>query len=422
MPDRSVVAAGSAAHALRHELREADDRKIRRITAMLDDVADPTGKQAILDPLRDRLGSLKPLRPLRFARLLFAPFEPLIVPPSAWRPGDVAIPRTVLTPLAAVVRAGLGTQMAAIEEIIAGCKTDATEVITAAGAALWARAAEILAVSPTPADWESTGLRATFYPPLAAAIVTVLRRASSLRQLARDEAIGALVVDQGTIGDIIRSMEVEPAEGCAMVVALVLLQAPRTVPVLRLCASSVQNTVQKAMLQRALARGMEQGLKRVESQSGVMDEITRAPLATVGDEVRRLATFLHEMSEDTGAAAHRPRLNAMRERLDQVCRKRFANGLAEGVVQPLATASGVLDGTGQTQLETRARDLRSLETVARKVGGAGSYDHLLLQAAETVRVAAKAGTLTPVRTLRLVEILAGSGAAAAMYREAHAKS
>jgi hypothetical protein len=184
----------------------------------------------------------------------------------------------------------------------------------------------------------------------------------------------------------------------------------------------VQNTVQKAMLQRALARGMEQGLKRVESQSGVMDEITRAPLATVGDEVRRLATFLHEMSEDTGAAAHRPRLNAMRERLDQVCRKRFANGLAEGVVQPLATASGVLDGTGQTQLETRARDLRSLETVARKVGGAGSYDHLLLQAAETVRVAAKAGTLTPVRTLRLVEILAGSGAAAAMYREAHAKS
>jgi hypothetical protein len=389
---------------------------------MLDEVADPTGKQAILDPLRDRLGSLKPLRPLRFARLLFAPFEPLIVPPSTWRPDDVAIPRTALTPLAALVRAGFGTQAAAIEAVIAGHKTDATEVITVAGAALWARAAEILVVSPAPADWESSGLRATFYPPLAGAVVTVLRRASLLRELARDEAIGALTVDHGTITDITRSMANEPPEGCAMVVALVVLQAPSAVRVLRQCVSSVQNTAEKAMLQQALARGMEQGLGRLESQPGVMDEIARAPLAVVGDEVRRLATFLHEMNEDIGSVAHRPRLKAMRERLDEVCRERFADGLDEGLVQPLAAASGALDAAGQTRLEARARDLRSLETVARKIGGAGSYDQLLLQAAETVLVAARAGTLTLVRTLRLVEILAGSGAAAAMYREAHAKS
>jgi hypothetical protein len=69
-------------------------------------------------------------------------------------------------------------------------------------------------------------------------------------------------------------------------------------------------------------------------------------------------------------------------------------------------------------LESCARDLRSLETAARPVGGAGSYDQQLRQAAEKARLAAKAGTLTPVRMLRLVEILAGSEAAAALYRQA----
>ncbi|WP_158924201.1 hypothetical protein [Acidisphaera sp. S103] len=422
MQTRSADPAGRAAHALRHQLRQADDQKIIRITAMLDDVADPAGKQAILDPLRDRLGSLKPVRPLRFARLLFTPFEPVIVPPSAWRPGDVAIPRSVLTPLSAVVRTGFGAEASAIDAIIASHKTDATDVVTVAGLALWPRAAELLAVSPTPGDWETTGLRSTVYPPLAGAVVTVPRRAAWLRCLARDQAIGALAADQRTIENILRSMADEPPEGCAMVVALILLQAPHAVPVLRECVASVRNAAEKAILLRALARGMEQVLTRLEAPSGVMDEIARAPLAAAGQEVRRIAAFLGEMDNDSGAAAHRPRLKAMRERLDQACRERFAEGLAEGLVQPLATASDALDAAGQTLLETCARDLRSLETVARKVGGSGSYDQLLHQAADTVLVAAKSGTLTPIRTFRLVEILAGSDVATSMYRDTVAKS
>ena len=85
MADRSVEPAGGASRALRLALHAADDQKIKRITAMLDDVADPAGKQAILDPLRGRLGVLRPERPLRFARLLFTPVDSLIVPPSTMR-------------------------------------------------------------------------------------------------------------------------------------------------------------------------------------------------------------------------------------------------------------------------------------------------------------------------------------------------
>jgi hypothetical protein len=61
-----------------------------------------------------------------------------------------------------------------------------------------------------------------------------------------------------------------------------------------------------------------------------------------------------------------------------------------------------------------------LETEARKVGGAATYDRLLMQASEAVVEAAAAGTLTPVRKLRLIEILAGPEVAEELYRKEHA--
>jgi hypothetical protein len=410
----------NAARELRHALVEADDQKIRRITAMLDEVSDTAGKQAILDPLRDRLGSLRPLRPPRFIRLLFTPVEPLIVPPRAWRPGDATIPRSALASLCAVVRDGFGAEASVIDTIVAGHKTDAIQVITAAGEALWPRAAEILALSSAPAEWENTGLRPTFFPPLAKAMAAVLRRAPRLRSLSLDEAMGALEPNRQAIDDIVRNIADEPAEGCAMIAQLILLQTPRAVPLLWQCVSSVRNIAEKALLQQATARGMELVLDQIESPSGIMDEIARAPLAAVGDPVRRIATFLREMGAQTAAPAHRGRLHAIREKLDQTCRARFADGIAEGLVQPLAAASGQWDGADQTQLEICARDLRTLETLARKVGGTVNYDQLLLQASETVQAAAKAGTLTQVRKFRLIEILSGSEVASAMYRKATA--
>ena len=56
-----------------------------------------------------------------------------------------------------------------------------------------------------------------------------------------------------------------------------------------------------------------------------------------------------------------------------------------------------------------------METEARKVGGAANYDRLLKEATDAVMEAAVAGTLTPVRKLRLIEILAGPEAAAELY-------
>ena len=66
--------------ALRHDLMEADDDKVRRILAVMDSVTDPTVNQTLLDPLRPRLAALRPVRPIRFGRLLLTPLDPVIVP------------------------------------------------------------------------------------------------------------------------------------------------------------------------------------------------------------------------------------------------------------------------------------------------------------------------------------------------------
>jgi hypothetical protein len=125
--------------------------------------------------------------------------------------------------------------------------------------------------------------------------------------------------------------------------------------------------------------------------------------------------LLREIEGDPASAAHWPRLKAIREKLSGVCRDRFARGISEGLVAPLAAASSPLDATGQTELETHARELRKLDAVARGIGNPADYDRQLRLASEAVRAAGDAGTLTPMRKLRLIEMLAGSDVAEALY-------
>jgi hypothetical protein len=85
------------------------------------------------------------------------------------------------------------------------------------------------------------------------------------------------------------------------------------------------------------------------------------------------------------------------------------------LVAPLTAASIPVDGPAQTSLERSARALRTLETMARKLGDPAGYDTLLRTATDTVLAAADAGTLTSMQKYRLIEILAGSDAAEALY-------
>jgi hypothetical protein len=213
MRNESLKAARAEVRALRQDLRAADDEKIRRVIAILDEVADPRVNQAILDPLRARLGPLNLVRPLRFSRLLFIPLGPLIVPAAQWRPDEPSVPRTALAPLARIVRAGLGSEAIFIDRTIAGRGTDATQAITLAGEALWPRAADILAVAPAPEDWPETGLPLKVYQPLARAISAVLRRGPPLHLLRRDHDVGVLDSNEQAVNAILQGITLSRSRG-----------------------------------------------------------------------------------------------------------------------------------------------------------------------------------------------------------------
>jgi len=412
-------AAQAGVRAVRQDLRVADDVKIKRVIAMLDDVADPKMNRTLLDPLRLRLASLNLVRPLRFTRLLFLPLDPLIVEPRDWKPGEPLVPRSALAPIGALVRAGLGGEAIFIDKTIAKQKTDAAQAITLAGEALWPRAGEILSTAEAPSDWDESGLPIKLFEPLARAISAVLRRGPYLRNLLRDGAVGIFESAEQCVDGILQGIDGESAEGCVMIARLILLQSPHAAPLLRRFIASSRDQAAKAMVRQAIDRGTEEMLSDMESDGSLTDQISRGALANVGAVVRRIATFLREIEED-GATADRPRLHAIRQKLDAACRERFSGGLSTGLLTPLAAAGGPMDGAGQMLMESCGRELRELETEARKVGGAATYDRLLMQASEAVVEAAAAGTLTPVRKLRLIEILAGPEVAEELYRKEHA--
>jgi hypothetical protein len=401
--------------ALREDIQDADDRKIRQIVALLDGSPENQVLQQVLDPLRPRLATLKPTRSLRFARLLFMPLHDLIVPAPEWRPGRPSIPRSVLKSMSNIVRIELGSESETIERTCGGHDTGDTEVVSRAGDTLWCRAGEILAKAVPPADWGKTGLRPSNFAPLAQGIATVLRRASLLRRLVQDAELGVLEPDEQAICGVISDMASEPLEGRAMVFKLILGRLPRAVPLLRRLVASSRMPAEKMALQTAMECGTEDILSDMESQSGLTDSMRDGPLAAVGTEVQRIDRLLQDISEDSNAVRHRARVNEIREKLDAHCRGRFVDGMKKGLVTPLATA-GPVDSAVQTQLEICARDLRTVEMAGRKLGSPTTYDALLFKASEAVQAAADSGSLGTMRAIRLVEILSGPETAEAMYK------
>jgi hypothetical protein len=400
---------------LRQEMNGIADEKLRRIVAWMDLQKMPDAAQAILDPLRPRIALLRPPRPLRFTRLLFLPLDPVIVPAPGWRPGDATIPRGALVPIARAVHAGLGDEAEEIVAMIRGTNTADDATIAKAGTRLWTRAAVILPQISTPQTWDTTGLPPTVFPPLAKAIAAILQRANMLRDIARDTTLGTISPSEERIEKLLAGLAAESVEGFGMMVSILLARLPQATPLLQRLISRHSGTAESAKLRQAMDRALDNMLTGMETAKGFDKEIANAPVRDAGQEVARIISLLRAIDSEPDAARHRPRLKSIRLKLDQTCRARFGTALQDTFATPLTSAGAPLTSADQTGLEESTRALRVLETAARKIGGATVYDALLDQAATIARTAAEAGVLTPVRHMRLVEILAGPEAAEALY-------
>lgn len=406
----------SGLRLVRRALSEADDDKIRKVVALLDQESTPDAANAILDSLRPRLAILRPTRRLRFARLLFTPLNEAIVPAQAWRPGVPAVPRSALAPLALTVREALGDEIVALEREIADSAIPDDDTVAKLGNRLWPRAAAILAGVPEPVGWDATGLPTAFYPAMARAIAAVLRRTGALHDLVRQTATGTVAPDQTALQELLTGLSAESPEGFGIVIALLLERLPFAAMQIQRVVASSRGSAESALLRQALDEGVDRALTRMETAAGFDGNVRNAPLRNVGQEVQRIAALLRDIESEPDTARHRHRLKAIRTQLNLACRDRFGAGLDEGLIAPL-TAAEPVTAVAQSGMETNARELRMLEMAARKVGNPALYDSLLEKAAAIVVASTNAGVLTPVRQARLIEILAGPEAAEAVYRQ-----
>ena len=399
-----MTAAGPQIRHLQRDLAEAGDGKIIRVLAMVDAIAERGPADSLIAPLRGRLAQLRPQRPLRFVRLLFAPFDPLVIPATKWRRGTAALPRTALAPLGALVLAHLPDR-AALQTRLAGATTDQTDRIAAGESALWPEAATILAHAPPPADWtDATGLQADDYRLLARSLAALFAQAPALLRLlaaARAGTPPTAVELEAMLSATIPG----GADALAMMTATLMAQLPRPETLVAVADD--------------LAARQSDPAFRVAADRAVdflLDDIEAAPpdppdLAQAADALARTVILLGDLDARPGQRpGRRGRIDGIRRKIDATARARFAADLDSQLLGPAAS----LATADIEALERSSRDLRRYETQARQLGGADQYDRALQQAATRLHPRPGDTGDAVIDRVRLVEILQGPEAALAL--------
>ncbi len=406
-PPGAIAPSAADLRAMRRTLTAASDQQVRQVVALVDEMTQRGVADALIEPLRRRLVQLRPPRRLRFERLLFMPLDPLMVQARDWQPFSPTIPRTAIMPLAGIVRIALGRDVARIDALIAGRTANDVAVVEEAGALLWPQAGRILAIAPLPMEWPDSGLNTTVYRPIATGVAAVLVRRAAIESLVQDASSGVLGDGEDAITALLADLAGEAPETQALVVALLVVRLPHSGALLRALAG----TTVTGAFRRTADHATDSLVDMLERPAGVESRVARMGLDAAAVEIRRIGAFLSELEERGGDQKRRNRLRALRQRLDASCRTRFAEALKEDLLTPIQAMAGSIDRPVQTLMETTARHLRELETEARQIGGAETYDAQLRQTVATVKAMASAGGLSVMRSARLVEILAGPEAA-----------
>ena len=409
-----AINPGASLDAMQHALVGASDPQILRIVAAVDAMIQRGPADYLIVPLRPRLAVLRPPRPLRFARLLFYPLDLLMVRASRWRLGQPLIPRSVIKPMAEQVRRAMGRAAAAFGGEIAGRSTAEIDVIGHCGQTLWPLAAAILADPAVPDGWGETGLGIASYRPLADAVAALLAEAVTLDRFRLDAAFGLVPAQPDAIAAMLDRVDKANRATLPMMVALLLDQLPEAADVLNTRHCGLPDSV----IRTATDTAAELLLRRLEQQNGIETRIAAGTLADAGAAAARIASLLRHLGLIDPSAPRRDRVRTAKRHLAAACEARFAAGLQHDLLAPLSRIGVTSAAVDMAALEAAARGLRMLETEARAVGNAATYDLLLGKATEAVTADTMRHRLAPTDQLRLVEILAGSDAALTILEQA----
>ncbi len=392
--------------SLQHDLLGARDQQILRVVAMVDRLPQRGEADDFIAPLRPRLAFLRPARPLNFTRLLFQPLDSLIVAPTAWRREALAIPRSVLAPLAAMVRTDLGAGAETLDHALAGLTTDQDEAIGRIGPGLWAAGAATL-TGTAPPDWaETTGLTAADFATIIAIAAPVLHRAARINRLTAAIPASAAGQKQDIEEFLVETLGDGP-NAFAAIITLLAAELPRS-DHLFMVADEVAARRAEPSLRLAVDRALDAVIDGLGAEPA---QAARLDLAT--GELRRIVATLEDLEAQCAQRVSRKaRLNQLRQTIDGNCRTQFSATLDRELLHPAQSiaAAGDAEIIG---LEATARDLRRYETIARRLGSAEHYDRHLKSAAAALTPQSNEPMQTIVDRMRLIEILRGPEAAAA---------
>lgn len=401
---------GGQARQLRLALQQAPDHAVGRVVAMLDGLADRSMIDEVLNSVRPRLRRLQPPRPLRLPRLLFLPLEAALVPAAGWRPGSNLVPRSAITPIAALVSGALPDLAEQVEAGTVGHSLTDHAVVAALGARLWP-AASMVATPQVPRGWVAAGLPESAALPILALCAAVWRQAVPLwqaRTAASAGAMEALALARAALAPLVADGAAPLSAGLTLLLRAAL--APGQIATLATSLSAQIHPV----AERALASMLADDAAAVAAATSP-DEMAQ----TAGLLARRLADLEH--TANALVRDQRQRHAAiLRRDTGQACHARFAAALVETLLVPLArvAAGPRAEDSVVAMLEGAARDLRRLEAAGRRLGQEAAFDRSLRDAvAQITRLAATPAGLNRIEFARLVEILAGPDAALALQAE-----
>ena len=72
---------------VQRKLHRAANEQLAQVLALVDAMPARGAADALIAPLRARLASIAPARPLSITRLLFRPLDPVITTGPRWKPG-----------------------------------------------------------------------------------------------------------------------------------------------------------------------------------------------------------------------------------------------------------------------------------------------------------------------------------------------
>jgi len=383
--------------------RQVNDAQLLKLVAVLDQQQERGATDAVLDPVRARLGHLRPGRPLNLARLLFVPLDSVLVAPRDWRTGQWQVPRTAIMPMLEALRAAEPALLARTEAALTGRTTRDLSLIAQLGGELW-QAAEVAFKEP-PADWSEAGIPRQSFEEIAQTSTTLWRHAAALWLLRQSGDEGP---PESMVRSIFRIIAADGPDAVSLALLAVLPHASEPASMIAIVAG----------IDRALGPAGERALDRY--LAGVQPDFAAGNLASTAAVAARFASILDDL--DSSVSRDKPRraqaLQALRLTAATACTERLKAEVEARLLAPLAAAfvAPLVSDAEVADLESTATALRGINESGRRLhASAGAEKEMHTALAVLIREAPRLPETGPgfcrPDALRLLEILAGTGAA-----------